>query len=161
LIKKLLQIQIKEFTDEIFPLTQQEYQHIYQLMTIVGIGEKSANSIIIATTGLDNFENSKQLVKFLGLAPTIKESGKSVNQKFGISKSGVAFVRAILYNTAKAASRFNLACKELYERLKSKGRCHKVAMVAVMGKLVRQVFAVVPPFLTINSNLPNNILQKT
>jgi transposase len=144
LIQQTLQIQIKEFTDEIFTLTQQEYQHIYQLMTsIVGIGEKSANSIIIATNGLDNFENSKQLVKFFGLAPRIKESGKSVNQKFGIGKSGVGFVRATLYNAAKAAIRFNLACKELYERLRSKGKCHKVAMVAVMAKLVRQVFAVV------------------
>jgi transposase len=144
LIQQTLQIQIKEFTDEIFTLTQQEYQHIYQLMTsIVGIGEKSANSIIIATNGLENFQNPKQLVKFFGLAPRIKESGKSVNQKFGIGKSGVGFVRATLYNAAKAAKRFNLACKELYERLRSKGKCHKVAMVAVMAKLVRQVFAVV------------------
>jgi transposase len=144
LIQQTLQIQIQEFTDEIFTLTQKEYQHIYQLMTsIVGIGEKSANSIIIATNGLADFENSKQLVKFFGLAPRIKESGKSVNQKFGIGKSGVGFVRATLYNAAKAAKRFNLACKELYERLRSRGKCHKVAMVAVMAKLVRQVFAVV------------------
>ena len=144
LIQTTLQIQIKEFTDEIFTLTQAEYQHIYQLMTsIVGIGEVSANSIIIATNGLENFQNAKQLVKFFGLAPRIKESGKSVNQKFGIGKSGVGFVRATLYNAAKSAIRFNLACKELYERLRSKGKCHKVAMVAVMAKLVRQVFAVV------------------
>ena len=143
-IQTTFQVQIKEFTDEIFTLTQAEYQHIYQLMTsIVGIGEVSANSIIIATNGLENFQNSKQLVKFFGLAPRIKESGKSVNQKFGIGKSGVGFVRATLYNAAKAAKRFNLACKELYERLRSKGKCHKVAMVAVMAKLVRQVFAVV------------------
>jgi transposase len=37
----------------------------------------------------------------------------------------------------------NTACKALYERLKANGKTGKQALVAVMNKLLKQVFAVV------------------
>ena len=44
---------------------------------------------------------------------------------------------------ACSASRFNPACKETYSRLKANSKKAKVALVAVMNKLIRQIFAVV------------------
>ena len=41
------------------------------------------------------------------------------------------------------AIRCNTACKELYSRLKSKGKSGKVAIVAVANKLIRQAFAII------------------
>lgn len=143
-LQETLQLQIQKFTDDIYTLNQDEYNHIYELMTsVVGIGPASANAIIIATNGLQDFDSPKAVVKFLGLAPKEKESGKSVYKKYGISKTGVGFVRSTLYNAAKSAKKFNIACKNLYNRLRANGKCHKVAMIAVINKLVRQVFAVV------------------
>ncbi|MEL7251515.1 MAG: hypothetical protein AAFO03_24030 [Bacteroidota bacterium] len=52
-------------------------------------------------------------------------------------------LRGLLYMGARSAKRFNPACRDLYERLRRKGKCHKVAMVAVCNKMVRQLFAVV------------------
>ena len=60
-----------------------------------------------------------------------------------MSKKGNAEVRANLYMAARSAIRFNLACKDLYERLRAKGKPHKQAMVAVMNKLVKQLFGCV------------------
>ena len=44
---------------------------------------------------------------------------------------------------ARSARIHNPGCKDLYDRLRAKGKCHKSAMVAVGHKLLRQVFAVV------------------
>lgn len=144
LLQTTFDIQIKAFKDEIFSLSQEQYDHIYQLMTsVVGIGDASANAIIIATNGLENFSNVKQVLKFLGVVPKEKDSGKTVRKKYGIAKSGTSYVRSMLYNGAKSAKRFNLACKAIYERIRSKGKPHKVAMIAVINKMIRQVFAVV------------------
>lgn len=49
---------------------------------------------------------------------------------------------------ARSAIRFNLACKDLCTRLRRIGKSYKQAMVAVMNKLIKQIFGVV------NSNTP-------
>ncbi|MEL7148451.1 MAG: IS110 family transposase, partial [Bacteroidota bacterium] len=43
---------------------------------------------------------------------------------------------------ARSAKKHNQACKDLYERLRGAGRNYKQAMVAVMHKLIKQVFGV-------------------
>ena len=40
------------------------------------------------------------------------------------------------------AIRHNLACKQMFDRLVEKGKPKKVALVAVMNKLIKQAFAV-------------------
>jgi hypothetical protein len=44
---------------------------------------------------------------------------------------GNLYARKILYMTALSAIRFNKYCRELYERLISKGKAKKLALVAV------------------------------
>jgi hypothetical protein len=43
---------------------------------------------------------------------------------------------------ALSALRYNKACKELFERLKAKGKNGKVALIAVCNKLLKQAFAI-------------------
>jgi len=38
---------------------------------------------------------------------------------------------------------YNKACRELYERMVTAGKAKKVALVAVMNKLLKQVFGIV------------------
>ena len=51
-------------------------------------------------------------------------------------RGGRRYPRNLLYMAAVAASRCNPVCKALYDRLVAKGRKPKVALVAVMRKLV-------------------------
>jgi transposase len=51
--------------------------------------------------------------------------------------------RNFLYNCTKSATRFNPACKELYDRLRAKGKPYKVAIIAIAHKLLRQFFAII------------------
>ena len=136
--------QIELLEGELDSLSDEEHRQLLKKITsVVGVGPKTAQALLVATGGLDHFEHDRQLAKFIGIIPMSHDSGSSVRYRGPITKKGNAELRACLYMAARSAKRFNLACQELYERLRSRGKCHKQAMVAVMNKLVRQVFAVV------------------
>lgn len=111
--------------------------------SVKGIGEKTAEALLLITNGLDDFEDADKLSKFLGLTPHSHHSGTSIRRKGGITKFGSQHVRALLYMCAQSAIKYNQPCKELFQRLRANGKPYKVAKVAVMHKLVKQVFACV------------------
>ncbi len=112
------------------------------LTSIKGIGVTLATALIIATGGFTCFNNAKQLSRYIGLCPTIEQSGSSVNIRGHINRNGDRNLRAMLYIATWSAIRYNKSCKECYERLRQRGKPGKVALVAVANKLVRQAFAV-------------------
>lgn len=111
--------------------------------SVVGIRPKSVDLLLIYTNGLNCFDNKDQVPKFIGTVPSTHQSGTSINRRGKITKRGPSLLRACLYNAAKSAIRFNHAYKALYQRLRANGKCHKLAMVAIINKLLHQVFAVV------------------
>jgi hypothetical protein len=48
----------------------------------------------------------------------------------------------MLYVCAWSAKKHNKACKEFYERLLSKGKSKRLALIEVANKLIRQAFAI-------------------
>ena len=141
--------QIALFEEELDQLSQQELQAISERMQRVkGIGPASAQALCTATNGLTGFESAKAVAKFVGIAPSQTQSGSSVHRRGRMARTGLGYVRGLLYMAARSARKYNLGCKALYDRLRAKGKCHKVAMVAVMNKLLHQVFAVVKNNLT-------------
>jgi len=111
--------------------------------SVIGIGQKTAEALLLATNGLHGFETSGAVAKCLGIIPHSHYSGSSVKRKGGITKFGNNTVRGLLYMCTRSAIQHNKACKETYYRLRAKGKPHKVAAVAVMHKLVKQFFACV------------------
>ena len=47
----------------------------------------------------------------------------------------------MLYVCSWSAKKYNIACKELYDRLVEKGKAKKIALIAVANKLLKQAFA--------------------
>ncbi len=111
--------------------------------SVIGIGDKSAEALILATNGFEDFSNPDKVSKFLGITPHSHESGTSIKRRGKITKYGSGEVRGLLYMCTRSAIRYNQPCKELYQRLRRNGKPHKVAAVAVMHKLVKQVYACV------------------
>lgn len=136
--------QIALFEADLDQLSQQELQTISERMQRVkGIGPASAQALCSATNGLAGFESAKAVAKFVGIAPSQTQSGSSVHRRGKMARTGLGYVRGVLYMAARSARKHNEGCKALYDRLRAKGKCHRVAMVAVMNKLLHQVFAVV------------------
>jgi transposase len=137
--------QIQQLEEQLSELDEdEEYQHIKSLAcSVTGIGQRTADAMMLASNCFENFETADELSKYFGLTPNSHYSGSSVRKKGRITKMGAHYVRALLYMCTRSAIRYNQACKELYQRLRAKGKSHKVAAVAVMHKLVKQVFACV------------------
>lgn len=135
---------IKQLQKELVDVKDVEFEAKKKLaMSICGIGPVISTWLLSLTNNLESFENGKEVKKFLGLAPGSHRSGTSVNKKNGINKGCAGKIRGYLYMGAKSAIRFNPACHNLYNRLRAKGKNYYQAMVAVMGKLIEQFFAVV------------------
>ncbi len=133
---KCLESRLEEITGEQFPATYASLQ------TIPGIGKKTAIMLIAITNNFENFDNARQLLSYIGLAPRIYESGTSVKGKGHICKMGMGRVRKILYMCSWSAKKCNAECKALYHRLKEKGKPEKVIKIAIANKLLRTAFAV-------------------
>ena len=142
---EMVDIQIQKLEQQLEELEDDEgYQKIKELAcSVVGIGPTTAHAMLLAANGFEHFDTADQLSKFFGLTPNSHYSGSAVRRKGKISKMGAPYVRSLLYMCTRSAIRFNQACKELYQRLRVKGKSHKLAAVAVMHKLVKQVFACV------------------
>ena len=141
---KFLRKQISKMEEEITNLSTKEFGRQVKLLTsIKGISVTIASALILATGGFTYFSNAKQISRFLGLCPTYQQSGTSVNFKGHINRNGDTHLRSQMYVAAFASIRCNAACRETYERLRTRGKSGKLAVVAVANKLIRQAFAVV------------------
>lgn len=112
------------------------------LVSIKGIGEISARLLLAEIGDIRRFDSPKQLVAFIGVAPKHHLSGTSIHKRSHISKQGNARLRAGLYMPAVVAKRWNPACRALAKRLDARQKPGKVIVIAVMRKLIHQVFGV-------------------
>ena len=152
--KKILEKELRDLSDE-------ESEDFFNLVTsIPGIGPKSAQALLIYTNGLKSFDNKAQLAKFVGVVPSKHTSGTSVYKNGKITKNGPTRLRAILFFAARSAIKFNNACKGLFDRLRKRGKPYKLAMVAVVKKMLHQVFAVVKSKNVFDNQLYLNINTK-
>ena len=141
--KKHYDIEIKAIETKILSLVKKDQQHQLTLLTsIPGIREKTALFLIVVTDGFSKFENASQLCSYVGITPTIRESGSCVRGRARISKVGNRKLRNLLFLCSFNACKHNKACRELYERIVSKGKSKKLALIAVSNKLLKQCFAI-------------------
>jgi transposase len=81
-----------------------------------------------------------RIASFVGLAPMDDSSGSRTNRKR--IAEGCSWIKKALYLAALACVRTQEWAKDLYARLRAKGRAHRQAMVAVMRRLLVRAHAV-------------------
>ena len=139
-----LDAHIKALKGEVERAAKDGFDEDYKLVTSVnGVGPAAAAALIVATNCFQNFDGPRPFAKFVGVCPRKFQSGASLNRQGGMSRKGNPQLRALLYMAALSAKRYNADCKRLYERLIERGKSAKQALIAVVNKLIRQVFAVV------------------
>ncbi len=124
-------------------LVKEEHQTLLtNLESIPGLGRKTSIMLIVLTDGFERFQTAAGLCSYSGLTPIIKKSGKSVRGKPRISKMGNKKLRNLLFMCSFTACEHNKACKDIYQRITAKGKCKKLALMAVCNKLLKQAFAI-------------------
>lgn len=135
-ILRLLKKQIKQVQESIDCLinSDSELKEKYNLLcSMKGVGKVIASKLITDLPELGKI-NKKEIAALVGVAPITHESGKKVGKSF--IKYGRFGVRKTLYMGALVASRHNPPLKSFYEKLVSAGKPPKVALVAVMRKMI-------------------------
>ena len=123
-----------------------------RLCSIPGIGKRTAIYLIVITQGFEKFENSRQLISYFGLNPTIHESGSSIRGRSRISKTGNNHIRNLLFMCSFTACEHNKSCSEIYNRIVAKGKSKKLALIAVANKLLKQSLAIAKSGLYYDEN---------
>lgn len=150
---KNIQKEVQKIEKELLDLVKSEHQEILtKVESVPGLGRKTAMMLIVLTDGFNRFESSAQLSSFCGLTPSIRQSGSSIKGRSRISKVGNAKLRNLLFMCSFTACKCNKACRELYERIVSKGKSKKLALIAVCNKLLKQAFAIAKSGVEYNEN---------
>lgn len=153
---KQLDKEIREVEMRLPQLQDEEFREIKGLIqSVSGIGEKTSLQLMTATSGFKNFDSSKSLVKYFGLAPRIYQSGKK-SYSPGKCRTSKTHIRSLLYVCSWTAIKHNTQCKELYLRLLEKGKPKKLALIAVCNKLLRICFGVVKNKTAYQQNFQKN-----
>jgi len=145
--------EIKKIEDEMESIVKVHCKDIYdQLCSIPSISKITATEFIIVSNAFKNFDTAKEFACFIGISPCINESGSSVRGYRGISRIGDAHTRSTLYMCSMMAKVCNKGCKETFDRLVDRGKPKKLALIAVMNKLIKQAFAIVKSGNMYNEN---------
>jgi transposase len=103
------------------------------LQSVPGVGAKASQTLIVSLSELGEL-NRQKIASLVGVASHCQDSGKwSGTRRI---KGGRAEVRSALYMASLNVIRFNKTFKEFYERLIAKRKKFKVAIVAVMRKMI-------------------------
>jgi len=112
------------------------------ITSIPGIGVIYGATILSELGDIKRFPSGKQIVSFAGIDASVKESGEFKGTYCHISKRGSPFLRKALWGAAFVAIQNNKEYSEYYNRLRARGKPHKVAICAVARKLCYLVYAV-------------------
>jgi len=115
-------------------------QHAKILRSIPGIGPVLCAALIgeMPELGMIGY---KQIAALAGVAPINRDSGRMGGRRS--IKGGRYIIRSLLYQAALVASTHNKPLKEFANRLRGKGKPHKVVLIAVARKLLTTANALI------------------
>jgi len=103
------------------------------ITSIPAIGQVTAMTLLADMPELGDL-NDKQAASLMGVAPIARDSGAFAGKRH--IRGGRAQVRQAVYMAALVATRYNADMKRKYDTLIKKGKPPKVALTAVMRKLI-------------------------
>jgi transposase len=110
------------------------------LRSFKGVGRVTSGTLLVALPELGALDR-RRIAALVGLAPFNRDSGKMRGRRsiYG----GRGRIRTLLYMAAVTAIRSNPVIRAFYEKLKTRGKPHKVAIVACMRKILTILNAMV------------------
>lgn len=143
LLKKQMAARLKQIETQISRIDEAIEREVAQdeglsqklaiLVSIPGVAKITACSMLIEMPELGSLEG-KQAASLAGLAPVSRQSGKWQGKEH--IQGGRTFLRRAIYMPALVASRCNPDLRAKYNQLIRAGKPGKVAITAIMRKLI-------------------------
>ena len=145
-----------DFNNKIDPIEKQISTIINvlnpRMLTIPGIGEISAATILSEYGDIKNFSNPNKMLAFAGLDPSINQSG-TLESNGKMVKHGSGHLRYAVMNSALSILRFSPEFYDYYLKKRSEGKCHRVALSHVCKKLIRVIYSLEKNNIDFNPSL--------
>jgi transposase len=114
------------------------------LLSVDGVGEKTAVKMIVSTNAFRDFENARQFCCHAGVAPFKYDSGSSVRSRSKVSQRADKSIKALLHMAAlSVATRTKGELHDYYLRKVAEGKNKMLVLNAIRAKLVMRMFAVI------------------
>lgn len=152
IVKESIEESIAFYTQQMEKLEAQIQDHIDQhpgelkekqelLISVPGIGKKTAAILLGELPDISLFQSTKQVTAFAGLTPQQLQSGKT-SRTSGIYKLGSSRLRTALYFPALTGKIHNPILRQMSARLAERGITGMSAIAALMRKLLQLVYGV-------------------
>ena len=112
------------------------------ITTIPGIGDIMGATILGEIGDIERFSNGAKLVAYAGIDASVSQSGEYTSTNNRMSKRGSPYLRKALFRAAFVASNNDPVFKAYYQKKRSEGKHHNVALGAVARKLCYTIYAV-------------------
>ena len=109
-------------------------ERVARLMTVPGIDMVVALALVAAVGAVERFDSPQKLVSYLGLNPSVRQSGPGPAYHGRITKQGRGHARGMLVEAAWAAARVPGPLRAFFQRVRAQRGQH-VAAVATARKL--------------------------
>jgi transposase len=111
------------------------------LRSIDGVSDKTIFAILSECGDISRFQSAKSFIGFLGLYPTLYQSGNTT--KYGrLAKRGAKLAKLAIYQASIACVRHNEELRKIYLDKKSSGRAPKECVVIIARKLAKIIYAI-------------------
>lgn len=136
---ELLEVQCFDVEVEIEGLMNALPQYI---TSIPGIGRVTGGMLLAEIGDIHRFPGPEQLVAYAGIDATVFQTGNFKGDEMHMSKRGSHYLRYALWQAATASLLHNKEMKSYYDKKRSEGKPHGVAMGAVCHKLLGRIYIV-------------------
>jgi transposase len=112
------------------------------ITTCPGVGNILGAIIVSEIGDVSRFSESKKLVAFVGVDPSVHQSGEFTGTQNRISKRGSPHLRRAVWLAANVAAQYDPVLSAFYQKKRAEGKHHFTALGAVSRKLIHIIFAV-------------------
>ena len=137
-------IELIEMLDKQINLIEEEIKsslnNEMSILTIPGISDVAAATIVGEINDIDNFDSPSKLLAYAGLDPKVRQSGNFNASSGRMSKKGSPYLRYALVFTAWNLVRNSKRFKDYYLSKRAQGKSHYTALGHVSHKLVRTIY---------------------
>jgi transposase len=129
-----LKVQLKEVEERLEAIARQD-DRIQRVMTIPGVGRKTAEVLVTALDDVHRFQNGRQVSAYIGMVPKQYQSGQT-DRHGRITKRGSRLLRTMLLECAWVSLRYNPWARRTYDRIHGGQQTRKKkAAVALARKI--------------------------
>jgi len=135
---------IEENIENIITENEQLSHQMKLLLTVEGIGKKTALKVILETQAFTKFTDSRKFCCHAGVAPFSYLSGSSQYSKNRVSQRANKSIKSLLHLAALSAlQRKDSELRIYYDRKIAEGKNKMCVLNAVRAKLIARMFAVI------------------